>query len=97
MSESNRTTLKMLQSRVDYLNKVTDSPATYSDKSAPSFKSNHGHYYIGQQYGGVSLDRVHGEGGGCEAIFHTTTKRDLLLLVSAYIRGIESSKFEEVA
>jgi len=84
-----RISIKMLQDRCDYLNKVTNNPLNYCDKvgSVP-FKANIGHYYLGQQYGGVSLEIVRSEGGGCDTIFHTTTKRELMALMNAFISGI---------
>ena len=90
---SNRITLKMLDSRLQFLNKVANSPSTYCDKvgDAP-FKANIGHYFIGQQCGGVSLDRVSNESGGIDTIFYTTTKGELMRLINAFIYGLQAKQ-----
>jgi hypothetical protein len=88
---ANRITLKMLEARVQYLNKITNSPIASYTRTKDGIRANPGNYHLGQQYAGVSLDQM-ASGGGVHTIFHTTTRRDLFNQINAFIRGINSDE-----
>lgn len=83
-----RITQKMLEARCEYLNKLTNNPATYRDDSGVI---NVGHYYISGAYGGVNLVQVVNNSGGCRDVisYGHIPKRELYGLINAYIAGIE--------
>ena len=87
---TNRITEKFLQSKVDYLNKLTGSPV----EPYLNGKAQIGNFHLSHAYGGVCLHRMYNEGGGVSSplsIGHVS-KRELAGLLSAYINGIESTK-----
>lgn len=87
----NRITLKDLEAVRDRINRITNSPMTYHDKNAATFKSNIGHYTLDNAYGGWSLQRVSNEHGGVETIIHGyRPKAELYELMQAFIKGLES-------
>lgn len=90
-----RITLKDLDLLVGRLNRVTNSPETYSDKQPDGgFKANIGHYHLDQAYGGIKLARVYNEGGGitspCSMGYET--KRDAYRIIETFIAGIEAAR-----
>ena len=91
----NRITDKFLQAKVDYLNKITGSPA------APWIdgKAQIGNFHISHAYGGVCLHRMYNEGGGVSSPLSTghITKRELAGLLDAYLAGIEFARNEVTA
>lgn len=92
-----RITIKFLEAKVDYLNRLTGSPLEHwnAEKRADGgWQSNPGHYHIGQAYGGVELQRICTEGGGTSTPLNTghIPKRQLAEILGAYIRGIESEQ-----
>jgi hypothetical protein len=90
---STRTTQKDLDGLVNRLNRITNSPATYSDKQENGrFKSNVGHYHLDQAYGGTKLARVVNESGGvtCPCSMGYETKKDAYYIIAAFISGIEA-------
>lgn len=86
----NQITEKFLQAKVDYLNKITGSPA------APWIdgKAQIGNFHLSHAYGGVCLHRMHNDGGGVTTPLTGghISKRELAELLSAYIAGIEFCK-----
>ena len=79
-----RITQKMLEKRVDYLNKITGfENAEYSTI---------GSYCLDYAYGGVNLNQYTNEHGAVKAPFSCgfTTKHNLFDLINAYIAGILS-------
>ncbi len=86
---SNRVTEKQLQAIVDRINRITNSPAApYIDGKAQI-----GNYHLSHAYGGVSLHRMHNEGGGVSSplsIGHVP-KRELAALMYAFICGLNES------
>ena len=90
-----RITKKMLESRVAYLNEITDSPMeSYHKDASGKFTSNIGHHYISFAYGGVSLERIVNPAGACQCplgAYHRP-KRELFDALCAYIDGIEQGK-----
>ena len=94
---STRITQRDLDGLINRLNRITNSPATYSDKQPDGkFKANVGHYHLDQAYGGVKLARVYNEGGGittpCSMGYET--KRDAYGIIAAYIAGIEACEVQ---
>lgn len=93
-----RITQRDLEGAVNRLNRITNSPATYSDKQADGrFKSNIGHYHLDMAYGGVKLARVVNEGGGitCPISMGYETKRNAYNMIHAYIAGIEACEVQQ--
>jgi hypothetical protein len=90
----NRITQKDLQSNVDYLNVLTNSPLKYRDESSTTFKSNIGHYHLDGAYGGWKLVRICNEGGGQSDIstIGYASKRELYNWINAYTRGLNALK-----
>lgn len=92
---SQRITEKDLQGMINRLNRVTNSPMTYSDKQPDGrFKSNVGHYHLDWAYGGVKLMRTVNESGGvtCPVSMGYETKKDAYYMIHAFISGIESAQ-----
>jgi hypothetical protein len=90
----NRITEKDLESTVEYLNRLTDSPSTPYTRIDDKLQANIGNYHLSHAYGGVKLHRMVNEGGGVREPISTgyTTKRDLYNQMHAFIRGLESAK-----
>jgi hypothetical protein len=89
-----RITEKDLQSAVDRLNRITNSPLTYSDSRSGDgkFKSLVGHYYLDWAYCGVKLVRVSNECGGITTPIYMgfETKREAYHLIHAFINGVDA-------
>jgi len=86
-----RITEKMLQARVDWLNELTNQPATPWTKNAEGkMKANIGNYHISGAYGGVCLHRMCTEGGGVQDVFSCghIPKRELFERICAFMSGI---------
>ena len=84
-----RITEKMLQRQVDYLNQITNNPATPYGEVGQG--ANIGNYHISHAYGGVCLHQMSNKGGGvrCPLSQGHIPKRDLYNELAAYIKGIE--------
>lgn len=98
-----RITDKQLNSLCDYLNMITNSPATYGQHTtdadgARDFKANIGHFHISHAYGGVCLHRVVNNGGGVNTpvVHGHVPKRELFNLMHAYIKGLEAVRYNDV-
>lgn len=90
-----RTTQKDLDGLVARLNRITNSPATYSTMTASgAFCANIGHYHLDQAYGGIKLARTVSEGGGitCPIYMGYETKKVCYGKIAAFIAGIESTQ-----
>tara|TARA_R100000008_G_scaffold79001_1_gene60386 strand:- start:600 stop:932 length:333 start_codon:yes stop_codon:yes gene_type:complete len=95
-----RVSKKMLENKVDQLNKITNSPTEYyRTEYSPGniFKVRHtnkDHFCISGAYGGYELQRVCNDGGGVRTFFNTghIPKKELYNLISAFIDGIELQK-----
>jgi len=86
-----RITRKQLDYLVNRINEVTGSPLTnYTKTDDGKFIANIGHYYISGAYGGVKLDRICSEGGGCSSISTDGfgTKRQLHTWMRAFLLGL---------
>jgi hypothetical protein len=84
----NRITEKMLRTKIDYLNDITNSPKTaWTRQTDGSLKANIGNYHLYQCLGIVALESIMNEGGGVHRILTGSTKRELFNLLNAYIAG----------
>lgn len=85
-----RITIKDLERLAALANEVTNSPATYGTRENGKFTTNVGHFCISQAYGGVSLHRIHNEGGAVSDVFRCghTTKRDLYNRMQAFLTSL---------
>ena len=84
-----RVTEEQLEAIVYRINKVTGQPLTAYTKTPNGPKANVGNYHLGFQYGGVSLQQMHNEGGGVNIIFETSPKRELADKMYAFLAGME--------
>jgi|TARA_R110000764_G_scaffold95554_1_gene179389 hypothetical protein len=99
-----RVTIKDLEAKVENLNRLTNSPSTYSTKlDDGKYRTNVGHYHLYQAYGGVELHRTVAKSfdllntafqGGvtCPAWTGCVPKRQAYDLLDAFIHGIETGK-----
>ena len=87
---AHRITEADLQRRVDYLNRITDSPAQYIDDFA-TCKPAIGHWHLSHAYGGVALHRTMNSGGGVTSYLTAghVPKRELFNALCAFLEGIE--------
>ena len=86
-----------LESLVNIINKITNSPLEYCQPRTPenpNFCSNIGHYCLDWAYGGVQLQRVDNTGGGVSQPIGGgfNTKREMYYLLLAYISGLNVNK-----
>lgn len=88
----NRITIAMLEFKVDYLNKITNSPPTPWTRRNGVMLANIGNHHLSQQYGGVCVHRMATKGGGvtCPLDHGHAPKRETWEKLNAYIAGIES-------
>tara|TARA_R100001530_G_scaffold129494_1_gene99873 strand:+ start:418 stop:735 length:318 start_codon:yes stop_codon:yes gene_type:complete len=87
-----RVSKKMLENKVDQLNKITNSPMEYFKTTDPTDNTiNTGHFCLDNSYGGWELQRTCNSGGGVNDYLHSghVPKRQLYDLISAFIDGIE--------
>jgi hypothetical protein len=91
----NRITIKVLEDRCLYLNKLTHSPLDSHTKLEGKLISNEGHCHISQGFNGVSLYRYANNSGAIRNVLNigNSTKRELYNLMNAYIKGIEDMKW----
>ena len=87
----NRITEKMLQAKVDYLNRVTNNPGTpWTRNGDGKLTANIGNYHIDGAYGGVRLVQHMNKGGGINVILDGfAPKRELFNEIKAMLIGIE--------
>ncbi len=87
----NPITQKMLENKVDYINKITDNPATqYTMRSEGEFKANIGNYHLYWANGGLQLQQMMNDAGGVHSItYGVDTKRELMGKLDAFISGIQ--------
>lgn len=81
-----RITDKILESRVEWLNKVVGIES--GDYKTP------GYYMLDWAYGGVSLERIANTGSGVHDVFNVghITKRELYGMINAFIEGIRAAR-----
>ena len=80
-----------LEHLVERINKVTDSPLEPWGKDGQGkLRANVGNYYLSGAYGGVKLERMVSESGGCDDISTDGfgTKRQLYTWMRAFLAGL---------
>jgi hypothetical protein len=84
--------IKDIEARIAYLNKITGSPETAYTKIDGKLSANIGHYHLDQAYGGCALYRMDNESGGVDDVSRIgyATKKDLYNWINAYIAGIQA-------
>jgi hypothetical protein len=89
-----RITNAHLESLVNYINQITNSPAESYTESGGKYTANVGNYHLDWAYSGVNLIRMCNESGGVSQPLGGGfgTKRELYEKLQAYIRGIQEGK-----
>lgn len=94
-----RITTKDLEILTNRINKQTDSPIqAWTRNTELKMKASVGHYYIAGAYGGVKLERMCNESGGCTDISTQGfgTKKELYHWMQAFLAGL-TTKTNKVA
>ena len=92
---TNRITEKMIQTRVDYLNKITGSPMQpYAKNENGEMKAQIGNFHMSHAYGGVCIHRMMNDGGGVDTpiISYHAPKRECFEALCNFISGIEFAR-----
>ena len=86
-----RISIKQLEQQVNYLNEITNQPATPWSRVDNRSRANIGNYHLSQAYGGVCLHQMANLGGGvtCPLSQGHIPKRELMDKLQAFIAGIE--------
>jgi len=90
-----RVTVKQLNNVCESINRRFGLPlAPYTRNEDGTYTPNAGVYHIGQQYGGYSLDRMSDTPGctGISVVIGTTTKRDLMNQMRAFVGGLTQAE-----
>lgn len=89
-----RITIRHLQGLASQLNKMTGSPETGWQTTDGRNVASIGHYEISGAYGGWSLHRMVGDGGGVDDVFSCghIPARDLYNRMRAYMEGIRTEQ-----
>lgn len=87
-----RVSVSHLRAQANYLNKITNSPASYAIEKDGKRVIQVGHWHISRAYGGFDLYRTANEGGAVNDVFRCghIPARELSGRISALIMGIES-------
>ena len=86
----NTVTQAMLQNKIDYLNKITGSPAKPYIRVDNRSVAQIGNFNLYMAYGAYGLHRISNEGGGVSTpIYGLHTKRELYAQLSSLINGYE--------
>lgn len=87
-----RISIKDVECRIAYLNKITNSPQTCYTKIDGKLSANIGHYHLDQAYGGCALHRMDNESGGVDDISRIgyASRKELYNWINAYISGIQT-------
>lgn len=90
----NRITNKMIESKLEYLNKLTNSPLTPYKRVDGSMVAQVGNYHLSGAYGGVMVQRMSNTSGGVTTpiTYGHVPKRECFDTLCAYINGIEAGK-----
>lgn len=85
-----RITIKHLEAKAEWLNKLTDQPETPYIKEDGRLKAQIGNYNISQAYGGYCLHQMFNDGGAVSDIFRCghVPARELAYRMDAYMEGI---------
>lgn len=87
-----RITVSHLRAQAEYLNKITNSSASYAIVKDGRHIIQIGHWHISQAYGGYDLYRTVNDGGAVNDVFRCghIPARELSGRISALIMGLES-------
>jgi len=88
-----RITEKQLESLVQWVNELTNSPPTsYTRTEDGKLSANIGNYHLYFAYGGVNLHRMTNTSGGVNTPLGegTRTKRELFNQLHAFINGLRA-------
>jgi hypothetical protein len=85
-----RITERDLKGLQDRLNRLTNSPLTYSSERPDGEVINIGHYHFSHAYGGVCLHRTVNSGGGVNTVLSGghVPKRQAYNETRAFIQGL---------
>jgi hypothetical protein len=89
-----RITEKQLESLVQWVNELTNSPSTsYTRTEDGKLSANIGNYHLYFAYGGVNLHRMTNTSGGVNTPLGggTRTKRELFNQLHAFINGLRAN------
>ena len=94
----NRITEKQLESLVEYINKLTNSPQEPYSRIDGKCSANIGNFHLYHAYGGVNLHRMSNTGGGVSTplVSYHTTKRELYNAMQAFISGLNAVRYGDV-
>lgn len=80
-----RISQKMLQARIDWLNQIVGF-----DPKKVSYDTV-GAYTLDYAYGGVAVDQITNEGGGCRVIINRGTKKETFNCLVAFMDGLQAA------
>lgn len=88
----NRISIKDIEARISYLNKITCKPETAYTKIDGKLSANIGHYHLAQAYGGCALYRMDNESGGVDDVSRIgyASKKELYQWINAYITELQA-------
>ena len=91
-----RITQKQLESKIAYLNVMTGNPEKpWKEPVDGRMTANVGNFHLYSAYGYYNLHQITNEGGGVKDVFnYGSTKRELGMLIDAFMRGIEYDIFK---
>jgi hypothetical protein len=90
-----RITQKHLETLVDIINELTDSPMQpYGERIDGRCNANIGNFNLSYAYGGACLHRMHNSGGAVSCPIENchVPKRELYEKMQAFISGLRASK-----
>jgi hypothetical protein len=87
-----RITVKHIENRLNYLNKITKNRV---EKYLPykvnnRLVANVGNYYLSQSNGGFRVEQIVNIFGGCADISFKGTKKEIYEWINTFINGIET-------
>lgn len=85
-----RITEKMLQYRLDTINKMLGAPLEPYTRTDGKSKANIGNYHLYSAYGSTGVHRMVGEGGGITQVLGLATKREIFDQLCALITGLQA-------
>jgi hypothetical protein len=96
-----RITQKQLENKIDYLNRLTGNPEkpwnapVEGAKYGSRITANVGNFHLYCAYGYYNLHQMCNEGGGVHDVFnYGSTKKELAMLIDAYMRGYENREIK---
>ena len=86
------TSIKTLKTLCEQINKASGQPLEPYTQTDGRFKANVGNYHLSQAYGGVCLNQMVNESGGCSAPLgsYHRPKKQLESEMRAFLSGIEA-------